>query len=552
MDEPINLLATVATFGQPYHGQIVGNTLTTVAGQTIGLPAEVMIDGYLGYTTYVNFGMPALAANEREMAAGVEWHCDAIFFGYEGYYSPKSAVMQLGPDSYLYRAPSGTRWKISVAAALVGDVNPLASAVSPPWTVRFTVVAQPFGYLDGGAPSYSGQIMSADVQVAYASSWSMDPAVGFSAYFDSGAPENRAGIVYPAPDGHVALLHLFASAGGVRVQHWVPIKIWALTLSEPTSGALPAAAIAVHRSESQCISGSYTYSETPGAVDVTYDTAFTGDAPGDVATVTVALTPNGLPMSISETINVKWICQCAFAADGEQIETALRCAGTRNYSVATTASGGGSQTRDSNGWWNGAVEYNAAKTISETKTAHDAVLRDEVEVAATTSSNTRTTTTTWASSSPRASWNAGHTSYVQEWTGATQATDAQSISSSPGASFQYSESSSGSDGAPGSSAPALPSATLVGDFLQGSINAEASVTGIFVDVDHASNNVVRTIHRMINGSSGGQAAPVSILAAPGAVMSIGQAAALGSPFYASWNPRTGAIHWSITSPVGWV
>lgn len=84
MDEPINLLATVATFGQPYHGQIVGNTLTTVAGQTIGLPAEVMIDGYLGYTTYVNFGMPALAANEREMAAGVEWHCDAIFFGYEG------------------------------------------------------------------------------------------------------------------------------------------------------------------------------------------------------------------------------------------------------------------------------------------------------------------------------------------------------------------------------------------------------------------------------------------------------------------------------------
>lgn len=280
-------------FGQPWHGPIANGVLTLPNGEARTVPASAILPAGSEWldTWYVNFGAQAVGTSSEEAALGISWKNDAVLFGPNKALSPVAAA-GLGSNSWLYCAPSGAVWQIALEDFTLPALT-VTNASRPTATFPLVLKARRFGLFGAGVQAWQQILSSVQSYVALAGASLAGTitaaATTFSARTNHATGDGRNGLAH-SPTGAFATVEIAFNWIGTGVGY-LPyvVKVLGITLSEPSPGAAPTAALSVWRPESYCLGTTLTW--TVNASDVSAYRGLAGclfgtsETPVDVLTV---------------------------------------------------------------------------------------------------------------------------------------------------------------------------------------------------------------------------------------------------------------------------
>lgn len=556
--EPIELVASVETMGQPYHGPIVGSTLTLPNGasmpvafadqQTLAYDLSAVLThfGPRGNTAYVKFaGLPAVAApSAQEAAEGVVWFDDAVLFGQTRQYSPRSATLSV---PRLFRDAYGVVWEIDTAVSYPYTIasHPDISTAPTSGPVSLTVRAKKFGLdVTDSWHSLVSYADTLDVQPALRAiedTWRADPLYGSGVpYYWVGDARQftnepvavpwRPPLVQASPDGSRQLVALYyRNNDNFTTARWTIAKVYRVSISSGASnGTPPVASVAVAKSVTDCMSWTVTARQYGAGLKRAAHAVPAGPTlPPQPDVVTWSHHDYAADDSYTFAGASRATLLATFAADGTEtyIDADYQVSQTRQWAVSGGASGSFARIDDNH--WSGSAAYDVSSTLTKAYQYNLRLLRNgtaKLDFAQSESIvSTERDQAAWSldpasSSSP---YYAPSDTETNSTTGSGASTAGGRVGTD--ASWSGEHCVGPASDVPGAGIVQFPPPTARG------LTNNLAMT----DIPLASGNVWRA------------------LVAPS-----GDASIIGveppAPYrFASWNPRTGALAHGLT-PVGWV
>lgn len=559
--EPIELVASVETMGQPYHGPIVGSTLTLPNGasmpvafadqQTLAYDLSAVLThfGPRGNTAYVKFaGLPAVAApSVQEAAEGVVWYDDAVLFGQTRQYSPRSATLFV---PRLFRDAYGVVWEIDTAVVYPDTIASHQDISTAPTSgpVSLTVRAKKFG-LDvtdswHALVSYADTLDVQPALRAIEDAWRADPLytsgvpyywVGDARQFTNEpvAVPWRPPLVQASPDGSRQLVALYYRKNDdFTAARWTIAKVYRVSISSGAShGTPPVASVAVAKSVTDCMSWTVTTRSESAATKRTADSDppdFILPPQPDVVPWQVVDYEDDADIDYAYIGSARVLLLATFDSGGAEVYIESDYAEAHTLAWVPSGSASGSFARVDDTHWNGSASYNVANTATLTDSYTMRILRNGA--AAVTFSDTRVVVNVQSES---ASWTLTSASPASPYTAENVVEDSDSSASG-------SSSAGGAVGAGGG---------WSGAHFTGFDPSPKAVSDFPPPVARAWTNNIAMTDIALSGATAGDV--FKAMAGPsGAVVTVGVEA--GTTYrYASWNPRSGALAHGLT-PVGWV
>lgn len=119
--DPLDLDIAKRSYGQPWHGQFLGDGKLHLANGGTKEAPEVILPTFAD-TYWIDLGMPAVTTPAALAAQGGLLTNTAQFFDGTKRYSPASSMALGGADRTIYRDPAGTNWLIRVAGPTNNNV----------------------------------------------------------------------------------------------------------------------------------------------------------------------------------------------------------------------------------------------------------------------------------------------------------------------------------------------------------------------------------------------------------------------------------------------